>query len=218
MVTGEAEEEEPEVLNPGKNTKPGGRGGKLKGKAEDNLKNVSVIRRNTFYGRIGIQPHGVPTDDCEAIQRPDVGVTNQMNIYEGSTAVVEHKYKDQATRLEIAKSFIICSHQAYKMHIESIAIFTHNDDRVEVARGWFTDKSSNIDLTCLESVMSFLQVKLSVTIKEKLRQVRSTICVNRREIAHIWLEAVAGADNPYSLIVFLREDIAQSRLVKPPWR
>ncbi len=39
-----------------------------------------------------------------------------------------------------------------------------------------------------------------MTMKEKLRQVRSAICVNRREIAHTRLEAVAGADNPYSLI------------------
>jgi hypothetical protein len=39
-----------------------------------------------------------------------------------------------------------------------------------------------------------------MTMKEKLRQVKSAICINRREIAHILLEAVAGADNPYSLI------------------
>ncbi len=37
-------------------------------------------------------------------------------------------------------------------------------------------------------------------MKEKLRQVRSAICMNRREIAHKRLEAVGGADNPYSLI------------------
>jgi hypothetical protein len=39
-----------------------------------------------------------------------------------------------------------------------------------------------------------------MTMKEKLRQVRSTICVNRREIAHTSLEAAAGVDNLYSLI------------------
>jgi archaellin len=31
--------------------------------------------------------------------------------------------------------------------------------------------------------MSFLQVKASLTMKEKLRQVKSAICVYRREIA-----------------------------------
>jgi hypothetical protein len=39
-----------------------------------------------------------------------------------------------------------------------------------------------------------------MSMKEKLRQVRGAICVNRREIAHMRLEAIAGADNPYSLI------------------
>jgi hypothetical protein len=39
-----------------------------------------------------------------------------------------------------------------------------------------------------------------MSMKEKLRQVRGAICMNRREIAHTRLEAIAGADNPYSLI------------------
>jgi hypothetical protein len=46
-------------------------------------------------------------------------------------------------------------------------------------------------------------------MKEKLRQVRGAICVNRREIAHTRLEAIAGADNPYSLItIFGRGHLA----------
>ncbi len=85
-------------------------------------------------------------------------------------------------------------------HIKGIALLVHNDDQVEVARGRFTDEGSDIDITHLKSGMSFLQVKLSMTMKEKLRQVRSAICMNRREIAHTRLEAVAGTDNPYSLI------------------
>jgi hypothetical protein len=50
---------------------------------------------------------------------------------------------------------------------------------------------------------SFPQVNLSMTMKEKLRQIKSAICVNRRIIkktAHTRREAVARADNPYSLI------------------
>ncbi len=43
----------------------------------------------------------------------------------------------------------------------------HPDDRVEIAWGRFTDKGSNIDMTRLESVMSFLKVKASMTIREK---------------------------------------------------
>jgi hypothetical protein len=93
--------------------------------------------------------------------------------------------------------------------ISSIAIFMHEDDRVEVAQGRFTDKRRDVNLTQLESGMSFLQVKASMTMKEKLRQVRKAICMNQREVAHTRLEAIAGADNPYSLItIFGRGHLA----------
>jgi hypothetical protein len=134
---------------------------------------------------------------------------NQSGVYEASTAVVEHQDKDQAVGLELAESFILCGHQAFKTHIKSIAVFVHKDDRMEVAQGRFTNKEGEGDLTWLESGMSFLQVRASMSMKEKLRQVRGAICVNRREIAHTRLEAIAGADNPYSLItIFGRGHLA----------
>ncbi len=134
---------------------------------------------------------------------------NQTNTYEGSTVVVEHQDKDQAAGLQLAESFILCRHQAFRTHIKNIAVFIHKDDRMEVAQGRFTDKEGEGDLTRLESGMSFMQVRASTSMKEKLRQVRGAICVNRREIAHTRLEAIAGADNPYSLItIFGRGHLA----------
>jgi hypothetical protein len=73
--------------------------------------------------------------------------------------------------LEMAELFIFCSHQAFKTHIKSIAIFIHEDNRVEVAQGRFANKEGDIDLTKLESRISFFQVKASMSMKEKLRQV-----------------------------------------------
>jgi hypothetical protein len=58
---------------------------------------------------------------------------NQTNTYEGSTVVVEHQDKDQAAGLELAESFILCGHQAFRTHIKNIAVFIHKDDRMEVA-------------------------------------------------------------------------------------
>ncbi len=55
---------------------------------------------------------------------------NQSNAYEGSTAVVERQDTDQAAGLELAESFILCGHQAFKTNIKSIAVFIHNDDRM----------------------------------------------------------------------------------------
>jgi hypothetical protein len=76
-------------------------------------------------------------------------------------------------------------------------------------RGHFNDKEGKGDLTRLESGMSFMQVRASMSMKEKLRQVRGAICVNRREIAQTRLEVIAGANNPYSLItIFGRGHLA----------
>jgi hypothetical protein len=122
---------------------------------------------------------------------------------------VEHQDKDQAAGLELAESFILCGHQAYRTHIKNIAVFIHKDERMQVAQGHFTVKEGEGDLTRLESGMSFMQVRASMSMKEKLRQVRGAICVNRRQIAHTRLEAIPGADNPYSLItIFGRGHLA----------
>ncbi len=94
----------------------------------------------------------------------------------------------------------MCGHQAYRTHIKNIAVFIHKDERMQVALGQFTGKEGEGDLTRLESGRSFMQVRASMSMKEKLRQVRGAICVNRRQIAHTRLEAIAAADNPYSLI------------------
>jgi hypothetical protein len=112
-------------------------------------------------------------------------LVNQSGVYEGSTAVVEHQDKDQAAGLEMADSFILCIHQAFKTHIKSITLFIHKDDQKEVAQGRFNNKEGDGDLTRLESRMSFLQVRASMSMKERLRQAQSAICMNRKEIAHM---------------------------------
>jgi hypothetical protein len=42
--------------------------------------------------------------------------TNQTNVFKGSVAVVEHKNKDQAARLEIAESTQIKEHSGLCPH------------------------------------------------------------------------------------------------------
>jgi hypothetical protein len=44
------------------------------------------------------------------------------------------------------------------------------------------------------------QEKAVMGLHEKIRQVRHKICQNSRETAHARLEAIAGANNPYSLL------------------
>jgi hypothetical protein len=59
---------------------------------------------------------------------------------------------------------------------------------VEVTPGRSTDKRNDIDIIRLKYGMAFLQVKSAMTMKEKLQQVSSAICVNRKETAHTPLE------------------------------
>jgi hypothetical protein len=47
--------------------------------------------------------------------------------------------------------------------------------------------------------MSYLQIRASMNLQGKIRQVRHEICQSRRETAFVRLEAVAGAANPYSV-------------------
>ena len=58
----------------------------------------------------------------------------------------------------------------------------------------------DFSITRLESTMSFLQIRTTMSLQEKIKQVRYEICQSRRETAFVRLEAIAGADNPYSLL------------------
>ncbi len=101
---------------------------------------------------------------------------NQTNTYKGPTVVVEHQDKDLAARLDLTELFILCRHRAFRTHIKNIAVFLHKDDRMEVAQGRFSGKEVEGDLTRLESGISFMQVRASMSMKEKLRQVRGASC------------------------------------------
>jgi hypothetical protein len=65
---------------------------------------------------------------------------------------------------------------------------------MEVATGRFKEQPAGMDVTKLETSMSFLQIKASMGLHEKIWQVRHEICQNRRETAQVRLEAIAGAD------------------------
>jgi hypothetical protein len=62
---------------------------------------------------VGLRINGIPPDSGAIVQGlikvyTNQIYTNQINVLEGSTAVVEHKDKDQAAGLEIAESFNLC--------------------------------------------------------------------------------------------------------------
>jgi hypothetical protein len=126
--------------------------------------------------------------------------SNHSSTLEGGLALMEDRAKEQVAGLEMGTMFVLCGNFALHTHIPNIAVFTHQDHRMEVATGRFKEQPAGTDVTKLETSMSFLQIKVSMGLHEKIRQVRHEICQNRRETAHVRLEAIAGADNPYSLL------------------
>jgi hypothetical protein len=66
--------------------------------------------------------------------------------------------------------------------------------------GKIRSKPANMEVNRLESEMSFMQVRSTLTLTERLQQVSAAICFNRKEMAYVRLEGIAGADNAYSFI------------------
>ncbi len=73
-------------------------------------------------------------------------------------------------------------------------------EQIEVASGKFNMVTTEAKFTRLESELSFLQVRLTMTLQETIHQVKAEICEDRKQIAHTRLESIAGAENPYSLM------------------
>jgi hypothetical protein len=85
-------------------------------------------------------------------------------------------------------------------NIKNIAVFFHPRGQIEVASGKFNMVTTEAEFTRLESELSFLQVKSTMTLQETIPQVKAEICEDGKQIAHTRLESIAGAANPYSLL------------------
>jgi hypothetical protein len=126
--------------------------------------------------------------------------SNTTATLAGGLAVVDDPVKEQVAGLELSEQFLMCGSAAYKTHVKNLILFVHPHASMQVATGKFTSAPDATDVTRLETELSFLQVRNSMALAQKLRQVKAEICANRREIAHTRLEAVAGSGNPYSFI------------------
>jgi hypothetical protein len=102
--------------------------------------------------------------------------------------------------LELKETMVLCERAAQRTHIKNIAVFFHPMEQIQVASGRFSMVTEEAEFTRLESELSFLQVKSTMSLHETIRQVKAEICENRRQIAHLRLESMAGAENPYSLM------------------
>ncbi len=127
-------------------------------------------------------------------------LTNSTASFTDGTAIVAGRDKNQVAGLELKETMILCGRAAQTTHIKSIAVFFHPIEQIKVASGKFNMVTSEAEFTRLESELSFLQVRLTMTLQETISQVKAEICEDRKQIAHTRLESIAGAENPYSLM------------------
>ncbi len=73
-------------------------------------------------------------------------------------------------------------------------------EQIEVVSGKFNMVTMEAEFTLLEPELSFLQVRATMMLQETIRQVKTEICENRKQIAHKGLESITGVENPYSLV------------------
>jgi hypothetical protein len=142
---------------------------------------------------------GVPRTLVQLSMGPTKIFSNRSSTAEGGLALMEDKVKEQVAGLELGTMLVLCGNSALHTHIPNIVVFVHQDHRMEVTTGKLVKQPAGADVTKLETSMSFLQIKTSMGLHKKIRQIRHEICQNRREMAQVRLEAIAGADNPYSL-------------------
>jgi len=119
---------------------------------------------------------------------------------EGGLAVLDKN--SQVAGLELSSSFSICSHTGWRTHLKGISVVIHGDNFSSIASANF-DPSVVSDITRVESEMSFLNIRHAISQREKLRQIKLAICEDRRQILMTRLEAIAGSENPYSLLQIL---------------
>ncbi len=127
-------------------------------------------------------------------------LTNSTASFTDGTAIVAGRDKNQVTGLELKETMILCGRAAQTTHIRSIAVFFHPMEQIEVASGKFNMVTTEAEFTRLESELSFLQVRSTMTLQETICQVKAEICKDRKQIAHTRLESIAGVENPYSLM------------------
>jgi predicted nucleic acid-binding Zn-ribbon protein len=109
--------------------------------------------------------------------------------------------------LELKETMILCGRAAQTTHIKSIAVFFHLMEQIEVASGKFNKVTTEAEFTRLESELSFLQFRATMSLQETICQVKAEIWENGKQVEHTRLESSACAENPYSLMQVFGRDI-----------
>jgi hypothetical protein len=91
-------------------------------------------------------------------------LTNSTTTFTGGTAIVSGRDKNQVAGLELKETIVLCGRAAQRTHIKNIAVFFHPLEQIQVASGRFSMVTEEAEFTRLESELSFLQVKSTMTL------------------------------------------------------
>jgi hypothetical protein len=114
-------------------------------------------------------------------------LTKTMDTFTDGTAIMSGMDKNQVAGLEL-KETLICVGER------------HRGRTSRTGSGKFNLVTTEAEFTRLESELSFLQVRSTMTLQETIRQVKVEICEDWKQIAHTRLESIVGAEKPYSLM------------------
>jgi hypothetical protein len=138
-------------------------------------------------------PQGLTQLFCGKIQI----FLNKSFSFVGAIALLEEK--GQVAGLELLSLHLLCHHPAYATHLRDVVLVVHPDNITSIATDPF-DPEQITDYIRLETELSFLHVKTTISNRDWLRQVRLAIYKTRRQVAATRLEAAAGSENLYAFV------------------
>ncbi len=122
------------------------------------------VRFSTHLRKVLVAPN-VPMEDQDSEEYRYWVLTNSMASFTDGTAIVSGRDKNQVAGLELKETMILCGRAAQTTHIKSIAVFFHPMEQIEVASGKFNMVTTEAEFTRLESELSFLQVRSTMTLQ-----------------------------------------------------
>ena len=81
---------------------------------------------------------------------------------------MEGNGKDQVAGLELTETFLLCGRMAPRTHIKNIVIFFHPMVGIQVTSRKFSAGTRETDIMRLESQVSVLQVKATMSLQERI--------------------------------------------------
>jgi hypothetical protein len=166
---------------------------KLPGSVQAKVKDQAVS--DSLVGTIvwSYQPASCPGGLIQLFRGNLKIYANTTSSFLDGIAVVEED--KQVAGLELKSSFLLCHHPAFKTHLRDVIVVIHPDNVSSIVSSPY-DPEQTSDVTRVESELSFLHVKSTLSQKDKIGQIKLSICITRRQVASTRLEAIAGTQNP----------------------